>query len=46
MKPGKPLSRRFNGLRYHVRTWDDRGTPQLFLPHGWVSVNLLPGELG
>lgn len=34
MKARNSVFHNINGLRYHVRTWDDHGNPQLFLAHG------------
>lgn len=27
------------GLRYHVRTWGEPGSPSMFLLHGWMDVS-------
>lgn len=45
MKPSNSVFHSINGLCCHARTWGDPGNPHLFLLHGWVSVDLLPGEL-
>jgi pimeloyl-ACP methyl ester carboxylesterase len=39
MKPSHSEFHAIRGLRYHVRTWGDPGSPALFLLHGWMDVS-------
>jgi pimeloyl-ACP methyl ester carboxylesterase len=39
MKPSRSEFHDIRGLRYHVRTWGERGAPPLFLLHGWMDVS-------
>jgi pimeloyl-ACP methyl ester carboxylesterase len=39
MKPSRSEFHPIRGLRYHVRTWGDPGSPALFLLHGWMDVS-------
>ena len=39
MKPCSSRFHRIRHLRYHVRTWGNRGAPKLFLLHGWMDVS-------
>ena len=39
MRPSQSLFLDIRGLRYHVRTWGDPSSPQLFLLHGWMDVS-------
>jgi pimeloyl-ACP methyl ester carboxylesterase len=39
MKPSTSHFLDVRGLRYHVRTWGEPGSPQLWLLHGWMDVS-------
>jgi pimeloyl-ACP methyl ester carboxylesterase len=39
MKPGKSEFHVIRGLRHHVRTWGEPGSPNLLLLHGWMDVS-------
>lgn len=39
MKASRSEFHEIRGLRYHVRAWGDRGSPKLFLLHGWMDVS-------
>lgn len=39
MKPCHSLYLHIRGLRYHVRSWGERGAPKLILLHGWMDVS-------
>ena len=39
MKASRSEFHSVRGLRYHVRTWGEPGSPTLFLLHGWMDVS-------
>ena len=39
MKASRSEFHSVRGLRYHVRTWGEPGSPKLFLLHGWMDVS-------
>jgi|SRR5882672_1486898 len=39
MKASRSEFHDVRGLRYHVRTWGEPGSPKLFLLHGWMDVS-------